>query len=358
MSNDQDVEVFDPAVTTAGAQATQVVSKLPPGQSPPQSYPWPNHQGIGLYPHMFVLPSTTALGEGGDKVLVAGPSKYDSAVIDTVRLDLDRHRREEDADGHPIPDTGQPRISSDRSWGTAWLEPSGPDGSAKVVMLGGSDAGQVIPTVPGTSPPPLATAEVLDLNDPDRGWQIDPDLALNEGRAHFNTTLLPDGSIFTNGGGYGRMNDSLYAGPVYQSELLAPGGAGGWRNVGSEQDARTYHSTAILLPDGRVASAGDDRDIAPQPVSAGNPVAGHILVPDRTAQIWNPPYLFDGARPVVTFAPQSGALRRPVPGRGAGRPLRDHVGVPDAPGRGDPRGQHVPGGDRASTSPRPATASP
>ena len=32
---------------------------------------------------MFVLPDTTELGAGGDKVLVAGPSKYDSAVIDT-----------------------------------------------------------------------------------------------------------------------------------------------------------------------------------------------------------------------------------------------------------------------------------
>ena len=108
--------------------------------------------------------------------------------------------------------------------------------------------------------------------------------------------LLPDGSIFTNGGGYGRKNDSIYADPVYQSELLAPGCP--WRLVGSEDDARTYHSTALLLPDGTVVSAGDDRDIAPPPDTAG-----HIPLANRTAQIYSPPYLFAGAGPTITSAP-------------------------------------------------------
>ena len=301
MHNDQDVEVFDPAAQP-GTKATTVVSQLPPN-SPGQTNQWPNHEGLGLYPHMFVLPSTTALGAGGDKVLVAGPTKYDSAVIDTTTWLWTDIVTKVDADGNPVQDTGQPRISSDRSWGTAWLQPSGPKGSTKVVLLGGSDAGNATPGVPGSSPPPIATAETLDLDNPDRGWVLDPALTLNEGRAHFNTTLLPGGSIFTNGGGYGRMYDSLYEGPVYDSELLAPGGVGGWRTVGAEADARTYHSTAALLPDGRVVSAGDDRDIAPQPATATT-VAGHIAVADRTIQIWNPPYLFAGPRPIATFAPQ------------------------------------------------------
>ena len=302
MHNDLDVEVFDPNAA-AGSKATTVVSQLPPN-SPGQTDQWPNHEGIGLYPHMFVLPSTTALGAGGNKVLVAGPTKYDSAVIDTDTWLWTDVVEKKDGNGNNVPDTGQPRISSDRSWGTAWLEPSGPDGSTKVVLLGGSDAANATPGIPGSSPPPIATAEVLDLNDPDRGWVLDPALTLNEGRAHFNTTLLPGGSIFTNGGGYGRQYDTLYAAPIYTSELLAPGGVGGWRNVGDEADARTYHSTAVLLPDGRVISAGDDRDIAP---AAATPtkVAGHIAVSDRTAQIWTPPYLFAGDRPVVTFTPDA-----------------------------------------------------
>ncbi len=292
MVNDQDIEVFDPA-TPAGGQATTVVSQLPPNGAG-QPTPYPDHQGIGLYPHMFLLPDTTVAGAGGDKVLVSGPHRYDSAIIDTstwVWTDvLDRS----------VPDTGQPRISSDRAWGTAWLEPSGPAGGTKVVLLGGSDSGAAGPG-PGTSPPPLATAEVLDLNDPDGGWQLDAGLSLNNGRAHFNTVLLPDGSIFSNGGGYGRKSDSLYMDPIYRAELYTPGG--GWREVGDEADARTYHSTSVLLPDGRVATAGDDRDIAPE----------HISVNGRTAQLWSPPYLFDGPRPQVTFAP--GAVRYDAPFR-------------------------------------------
>lgn len=305
MHNDQDVEVFDPALAThEGAQATTVVSQLPPN-GPGQPQPFPDHTGIGLYPHVFVLPDTTAAGQDRDggndpQVLVAGPLQWDSAIIDTGSwlwtdvLDL------------PY-DPGDVPLSSDRAWGTAYLEPSGPDGSTRVVLLGGSNSAAAAPGA-GSSPPPLNTAEVLDLNDWQAGWKLEPDLDLNEGRAHFNTVLLPDGSIFSNGGGFGREDGSMYAGPIYSSELLAPGGAGGWRVVGNEADARTYHSTSLLLPDGKVISSGDDRDIAPSDVippdaPAGTP-PGHIALASRTYQLYDPPYLFKGARPAVTFAPQ------------------------------------------------------
>ena len=298
MKNDQDVEVFDPArAVGAGADPTTVVSHLPPNYGADPNYngaPYPDHQGIGLYPHVFVLPDTTEAGSGGDpKVLVAGPLQWDSAIIDTGTWEWT------DVLDQPY-DPGDVPLSSDRAWGTAYLEPSGPNGSTRVVLLGGSNSAAAAPGA-GSTAPPLSTAEVLDLNDWRTGWHLDPDLDLRTGRAHFNTVLLPDGSVFTNGGGYGRRDGSMYAGPVFSSELLAPGGAGGWRTVGSEQDARTYHSTALLLPDGRVISAGDDRDIAP--ADHGGNVDGHLRLADRTYQLYNPPYLFKGAAPQITFAP-------------------------------------------------------
>jgi hypothetical protein len=304
MQNNQDVEVFDPS-TPAGGAATTVVSKLPPN-GPGHPAPWPNHEDIGLYPHMFVLPSTTALGAGGDKVLVAGPGVYDSAVIDTTTWRW--------TDVVDTPDTGQRRLSQDRSWATAWLEPGGVDGSDRVILLGGADSRDAAPGT-GDAPPAVGTAEVLDLDDPDAGWKLGEAPSLVTGRAHFNTVLLPDGGVFSSGGGYGRKNDSLYAEPVYQAELLRPGAAA-WDPVGSEADARTYHSVSMLLPDGRVATAGDDRDTA----SAISP--DHIAFANRTAQTWSPPYLFAGPRPVVTFAP--GAVRY-------GATFR--VGVQGDPGR-------------------------
>jgi hypothetical protein len=293
MANNQSVEIFDPA-TPPGGLATSELSRLPP-DGPGQPTPFPDHRGIGLYPHMFLLPDTTVAGAGGDKVLVAGPGQWDSAIIDTSTGIWSDVFRQPYVDGVTVP------LSSDRAWGTAWLEPSGPDGSRRVIMLGGSDSGAVAPG-PGQSTPPLTSAEVLDLDDPAGGWSVDPALELNQGRAHFNSVLLPDGGVLTNGGGYGRRYDSLYADPVFRAELLEPG-AGGWREVGNEADARTYHSTSVLLPDGRVVSAGDDRDL-PFTRNGTEPVADHIQPANRTAQIWSPPYLFDGPRPVITFAPQ------------------------------------------------------
>ncbi len=284
MVNNKDVEVFDPAAP-AGSKATTVVSRLPP-EAANQPKPWPNHEGLSLYPHLFVLPSTSALGAGGNKVLVAGPNKYDSAVIDTDTWIW--------TDVVDKPDIGQPRLSEDRSWGTAWIAPSGVDGAKEVVLLGGSNADGATAPGPGEAQPPKKSAEVLDLDDPDAGWRLGEFPGLNIGRSHFNSLLLPDGGVFTNGGGYGRKDDTLYADPVYESELLRPGGTA-WETVGSEADARTYHSVSVLLPDGRVASAGDDRDVAPT----------HVPADKRTAQIWSPPYLFSGARPVVTFAPET-----------------------------------------------------
>jgi len=52
---------------------------------------------------------------------------------------------------------------------------------------------------------------------------------------------------------------------------------------------RTYHSTAVLLPDGRVLSSGSD-DLGSM---------------QQTYEIFSPPYMFASARPVITSAPAS-----------------------------------------------------
>ena len=52
---------------------------------------------------------------------------------------------------------------------------------------------------------------------------------------------------------------------------------------------RTYHSTAVLLPDGRVISSGSDNHAST----------------DITYEIYSPPYLFKGARPVIQSPPTS-----------------------------------------------------
>jgi hypothetical protein len=68
---------------------------------------------------------------------------------------------------------------------------------------------------------------------------------------------------------------------------------GAWTLGAAQAESRAYHSTAVLLPDGRVVSAGDD-------------YSGPSFTQD-TAEIYEPPYLFDGStlapRPAIAAAP-------------------------------------------------------
>ena len=57
---------------------------------------------------------------------------------------------------------------------------------------------------------------------------------------------------------------------------------------------RLYHATAILLPDGRVLTAGTDGSWNPPPYSVG----------ELRIELFSPPYLFAGARPTLAQAPQ------------------------------------------------------
>ena len=66
-----------------------------------------------------------------------------------------------------------------------------------------------------------------------------------------------------------------------------------WTQVASLQIGREYHSTALLLPDGRVLMAG------------GGQLPGTAAVDQTNAEIYSPPYLFKGARPTITNAPST-----------------------------------------------------
>jgi len=105
-------------------------------------------------------------------------------------------------------------------------------------------------------------------------------------RAHHNLTLLPDGTVLVTGGETATDGfDETQA--VFPAEIWSPQSEI-WTTMAAMQVPRLYHSTALLLPDGRVLVAGGGR--------------WTLGIDEPSAEIFSPPYLFQGARPTVTFA--------------------------------------------------------
>lgn len=83
-----------------------------------------------------------------------------------------------------------------------------------------------------------------------------------------------------------------------------------WRVGPPQREFRAYHSSALLLPDGRVVSAGDDYNGR----FTGAESARNFL--QDSAEIYEPPYLFDGnskaPRPRLLGAPKRTKWNRTV----------------------------------------------
>jgi hypothetical protein len=130
-----------------------------------------------------------------------------------------------------------------------------------------------------------ATAYVIDMNQPSPTWRQVASMAFP--RAFHNTTILPNGEVLVTGGGTRRDGyDGSFA--VREPEIWSPV-TETWRTLSRAQLPRLYHSGALLLPDARVLIAGGGND---------GPAVNYTQ-----GEIFSPPYLFKGPRPVVTGAP-------------------------------------------------------
>ena len=129
------------------------------------------------------------------------------------------------------------------------------------------------------------TAEVIDLNAASPTWQWTGSMAF--ARRNLNATLLPTGEVLVTGGSSApAFNDVTQA--VREAEIWNPA-TGLWTTLASNAVRRTYHSTSLLLPDGRVLHTGSGEG-ADQPE-------------ERNAELFSPPYLSKGPRPTITDAP-------------------------------------------------------
>jgi hypothetical protein len=283
---DEDIELFTPSRSRSGRGRLSLLGGSgvlgDPGRPPVGDY----------YPHLFWMPS----GHG----LVAGPWTTDTWSFSPP--------------GNPpklrwkdIPNATQSRV-----WGTAVLLPAGPDGSHEVEQFGGSDKPKADALVPPGDALATNSVSLFDERHPEAGWNDFTSVrrgALHHPRSHANTVLLPDGSMVEVGGGWGDKKNGGENGAPGQwaaapfhltTELWSPRSRT-WRLGPPQREFRTYHSTAMLLPDGRVVSAGDDYS------GRFTGAEAERNFTQDSAEIYEPPYLFDGnakaPRPKLIRAP-------------------------------------------------------
>jgi hypothetical protein len=142
------------------------------------------------------------------------------------------------------------------------------------------------------------SAVVIDLNNGGQPAWTNP---MSYARRQHNLTILADGTVLATGGLSSTAKEVDLSAGVYAAELWNPT-TGQWQTLSSMQETRQYHSSALLLPDGRVLSAGGG-------VCGYCQQVGYLA---KSAEIFSPPYLFkkDGsgdlaARPTIDAAPDT-----------------------------------------------------
>lgn len=128
--------------------------------------------------------------------------------------------------------------------------------------------------VGGADPSTNNTYELLDATalSPATNWSAAGTFADGEHRSLCSAVLLPDGNVFVCGG-IQRTNSPC---TVFNPQTNT------WAAMANLPSIRDYHSVALLLPTGQVMMAGWN---------------------NTAIEIYDPPYLFRGPRPVISSAP-------------------------------------------------------
>ena len=157
-----------------------------------------------------------------------------------------------------------------------------PAQSQEVLTAGGGNV--------DTTTPAVNTTDLIDLAASTPTYTPGPTLPAGtlsdgttepagEGKMYVSLVDLPNGKVLETGGGLIDREE-----PVYEASVYDPI-ANTFTSVASDPVPRTYHSSAFLLPDGRVLAVGN------------NPGDGSF---DMRISVYTPSYLYDGARPQIT----------------------------------------------------------
>lgn len=249
------------------------------------------HKLLAMYPRSYVV--QTGAGRNDWKVAVTGVvssipadlSSYDPFPYsgETLFLDVraaladpDRNTRAENHWSHVATATS---AHADGAGAQLWkLDRWGRALEQRVVAFGGDS---------GAGSDEVATVEMIDYSAAVPKWEVMEPLAqpVRQNLA----VALADGTVLVLGGRGGSPTTNNL-----QLQLFDPD-TGRVTTVGTTPVPRHDHSTALLLPDASVLIMGGNRvQLVPGNANAGLPVA----------EVYRPPYLFRGHRPVISDTPK------------------------------------------------------
>jgi len=177
--------------------------------------------------------------------------------------------------------TGLPEQGVTETSGSVLLPPAQ---KQRVMILGGGGV--------GTSPLVTARTAIANLKSPHPVYTRGPNLA--QPTRYPLSVILPDDTVLVTGGAAryrGEHDSDNHIARIYHPETNS------FTTAAAPSIGRDYHSEAVLLPDGRVATLGSN----PLYADRNDTITANF---EQRIEIYSPPYLFRGARPVVTGGPR------------------------------------------------------
>lgn len=212
----------------------------------------------GLYPHMFLM--------GDGRLFYSGGHVFGNGLPGTGASIYDWQ-------AGTITDVPGLRQKDMRDQSASVLLP--PAQNQTVMITGGGNINTVNPAISQT--------DIIDLNQSSPAYQPGPDMP-GMGKMYVNATTLPDRTVLTTNGAQLNRDDStnVYTAAIYHPDTNI------WTTLPADPIGRNYHSSAILLPSGKVAVLGS------------NPGDGSF---ELRISMYSPSYLFRGAQPVISNVP-------------------------------------------------------
>lgn len=162
---------------------------------------------------------------------------------------------------------------------TGLKDPSYMETSATLMLPPAQDQRVMVMGGGGIGDSPISTdrTAIIDLDSANPAFTDGP--KLKEAIRYPSAVILPDDTVLKTGGSRGYRDNDVHSASIFHPTTNT------FTDAASPRVGRNYHSEALLLPDGRVATFGS------------NPIDNSF---EMRIEIYSPAYMFKGERPAIT----------------------------------------------------------